>query len=161
MPVKNYTAKTLFYTYMPSIDSRPSTNISEWYTLEPNSEAHFSSKLQNEFINFWIGTDFPWKYYDYQCTKNLETLWYGPINIKNTINIKNFDSKMIPLVYQIDKKLDRGYGAVTSFSNHIKNEEEEIVLRNIITNRLENVLIIFSITILILFFCMICVKFCE
>lgn len=154
MPVKNLTTQKLIYSYMPSIDARPSKELRHWYTLLPNEEAQFTEKLQNNFVNFWVGTDYPWEFFHFQCTENLSNLWYGPIEIVHNILIKEVEND-VPIVYNNQIKLTPGYGAVTSFENHKKEKTFDIRA----SDKLEYVLMIFTVAFIFLVFVLMYIRF--
>ena len=137
---------------MPSIEARPSTKMVDWYVLEPGEEAYFTSKLRNNFVNFWIGEDYPWTYFFSQRTKNLKSLWYGPIKITDNITVMEGDEG-VPEVRNGHIKLKVGYGAITSFGD--TSTENELSDERI--DKIEHVLTIITVTIIIVLFCFLCV----
>ena len=154
MPIRNLTSEKLIYTYLPSIDARPTNNISEWYTLEDNEEAKFTSILQNDFVNFWVGKDYPWNYFYFQCTDNLKNLWYGPLKITDNITIKEINT--IPVLFNNNTQLTPGFGSVTSFANH---QIKENPTNSVIVDKLQYVGTIFSIVFIMLVFVFMYIRF--
>lgn len=87
MPVTNTRDKDVVYTYLPSIDMRPSRKIHDWYVLPPGEEATFTPRLRNSFVNLWVSDDYPWTYFHVQNSTNLEFVKCMCIDIREDIRI--------------------------------------------------------------------------